>query len=413
MKYDTQITGERIETPAESLYLDADKSTRSRNITIAVIVAVLVLVGGGLYYSGIFSGAGSSEATAAAADDEDKGGQTVTVIVPGSSTVERLINASGTFAARREMPIGVAGEGGQVVRVLAEPGTWVKRGQTLAIIDQAVQVQQIRSQAAQVSVAEADARLAQNQLDRANQLVGRGFISQADVDQRIATRDQTIARVEVAKAQLKELQARTGRLNITAPASGLVLERNIEVGQVVGAGSGVLFRMAGGGEMELRAQLSEGDLSALSTGVSAEVTPTGSDKRFTGQVWQISPVISEQSRQGFARIALPYDPAIRPGGFGSVAITSGVSTSPVLPESAVQSDTKGAYVYIVGKESKVERRDIETGAVNAKGITVLSGLNGDEQVVLFAAGFLNPGETVTPEIRKSEQAASPARKDKS
>ncbi|MEO1045963.1 MAG: efflux RND transporter periplasmic adaptor subunit [Pseudomonadota bacterium] len=402
MKYESDIRGERVETPVENVYLDEARSPRRRNILIAVIIAIAAIIGG-VYY---FVSGGVGDTTVAAADDEQNSSQAVTVIVPGSSTVERVINATGTFAARREMPIGVAGEGGQVMRVLVEPGTWVRRGQTLAVIDQSVQSQQTRSQAAQIAVAEADARLAQNQLDRAKQLVDRGFISQADVDQRTATRDQAIARVEVAKAQLKELQARQGRLNIVAPASGLVLARNIEPGQVVGAGTGVLFRLAAGGEMELRAQLSESDLAGLSNGVTAKVTPTGTDKSFEGQVWQVAPIISEQSRQGIARIALAYDPAIRPGGFGSVAIVSGATNSPVLPESAIQSDTKGAYVYIVGKDNKVERRDIETGGVNASGITITSGLAGDEKVVLYAAGFLNPGETVNPQLRGSEQVAT-------
>ncbi|WP_375198214.1 efflux RND transporter periplasmic adaptor subunit, partial [Sphingobium sp.] len=172
---------------------------------------------------GAKAGAGESESQAPA----------VTVIVPGSGSVERVINATGTLAARREMPIGIAGEGGQVIRVLVQPGDWVRTGQVLAVIDQDVQTQQARSLAAQIEVSQADAVLAQNELDRALQLVGRGFISKADVDRRRATRDAAVARVEVAKAQLREAQARNGRLSIRAPESGLVLERNVEPGQVV------------------------------------------------------------------------------------------------------------------------------------------------------------------------------------
>ena len=201
-----------------------------------------------------------------------------------------MINATGTLAARREMPIGIAGEGGQVVRVLVQPGDWVKSGQVLAIIDQDVQSQQARSLAAQIQVSQADSVLAQNELDRALQLVGRGFISKADVDRRRATRDAAVARVEVAQAQLREAQARNGRLNIRAPEAGLVLERNVEPGQVVGAGSGVLFRMAARGEMELRAQMGEADLASLSVGVRAEVRPVGAGRTFEGQVWQLLPI---------------------------------------------------------------------------------------------------------------------------
>jgi RND family efflux transporter MFP subunit len=160
----------------------------------------------------------------------------------------------------------------------------------------------------------------------------------------------------------------------------------------------VLFRIAKGGEMELLAQLGETDLAALSVGVAAQVTPVGSDKAFTGQVWQLSPVINPQTRQGTARIALPYAPELRPGGFASVAITSGTLVAPVLPESAVLADDKGNYTYVVDKDGKVARRDVKIGSVTQKGLVIASGLNGTERVVVRAAAFLSPGETVKPKL---------------
>jgi len=372
------------------------KKSRRKWWIIAAIVAVIVIVMA-VYF--MQSSASKAEAEAAANDEEGQA-PAVTVIIPGSGNVQRVISATGTLAARRELPVGVAGEGGQVARVLVEQGSWVRQGQVMATIDQSVQSQQARSSSANIEVARADAQLAQQNLDRALQLVERGFISKADVDRLTATRDAATARVRVAQAQLGELNARTRRLNITAPAAGLVLERNVEPGQVVSAGSGVLFKLAKGGEMELRAELSETDLMRLSTGVSAEVTPVGSAQSFAGQVWQVEPVIDPQTRQGVARIALPYNQALRPGGFASAKINSGSSVAPVLPESALQSDDKGSYVYIVGKNNKVERRNIETGIVTANGIAVTKGLNGSERIVLFAAGFLNPGETVRPNIQE-------------
>lgn len=321
---------------------------------------------------------------------------TVTVIAPGRTTVEGTITATGTLAARRELPVGSVGEGGQVVRVLVDAGDWVRQGQVLAVVDRSVQTQQAASAAAQVQVAQADANLAQANLDRALRLVKGGFISKADVDRLTATRDAAVARVRVARAQLGELRARTNRLNIVAPAPGLVLERNAEPGQVVGAGSGVLFRIARGGEMELAARVSEADLAQLAPGVQAEVVPVGTDRAFVGTVWQLDPVIDPQSRQGTARIALPYNLALRPGGFATATIRSGAVVAPMLPESAILSDEKGTYVYIVGKDNKVERRPVETGLVTDKGIAVVEGLSGTERVVLRAGGFLAPGDKVNP-----------------
>ncbi len=298
MNYDT-----RIDTTADGVVpdsfnpldaIDDDERRKRRRMWIGLAIAAVVIIG--LWLLAHRKGPVDDLTTAAGAQTP-----TVTVIAPGRTTVSGRITATGTLAARRELPIGIAGEGGQVVQVLVQPGQWVRRGQVLAVIDRSVQVQQEASQGAQVSVSRADAQLAQANLDRAQKLVARGFISKADIDRLIATRDAAVARVRVASAQLGELQARTQRLNIVAPEAGLVLERKVEPGQVVSSGSGVLFRMAQGGEMEMLAQLSENDLAKISPGVSAEITPVGSTRSFTGQVWQVSPIIDPETRLGRVR----------------------------------------------------------------------------------------------------------------
>jgi RND family efflux transporter MFP subunit len=318
----------------------------------------------------------------------------VSVDTPGRASIAGEITGTGSIAARREMPVASVGEGGQIVSVLVDAGDWVRKGQPLAVIDRSVQVQQAASLSAQVEVAAADARLAQANLDRSLRLVQRGFISKADIDRLTATRDAANARVQVARAQLGETRARNARLNIVAPDAGLVLTRAVEPGQVVTGGSGVLFRIARNGEMEMTARLSEDDLAKLSIGVRAEVTPVGTDHPFTGQVWQLSPVVDQSDRQGVARIALNYAPGLRPGGFATARIASGTVVAPRLPESAILSDDKGSFVYIVGKDDRVARRAIRTGEVSAAGIAVIDGLNGTERVVLRAGGFLNPGDKV-------------------
>jgi len=320
----------------------------------------------------------------------------VTVITPGRINITGKISATGALAARREMPIGSVGEGGQVLSVLVEPGQWVRAGQVLAVVDSSVQSQQAAGLDAQIRVSEADARLAQSNLDRALKLVERGFISKADIDRLTATRDAAVARVSVSRASAAESRARNRRLNIVAPADGLLLSRSVEPGQVVGAGSGVLFRIAKDGQIEMLAKLSEDDLAKIAVGVPVAVTPVGTSRAFDGQVWQISPVVDPQTRLGQARIALTYSPELRPGGFATADITAGSMVAPRLPESAVLSDNRGSYVFIVGAGDKVSRRDIKTGALTSDGIAVLSGLSGTEKVVLRAGAFLADGETVKP-----------------
>ena len=368
-----------------------DRASRRRWVIIGA-VALLALI---IVAAAIMMGGGSGKDQAAAGKGA---GQipTVTVVVPGQSQVARTITASGPLAAKRDQPIGIPGQGGRVVRVLVDAGSWVRAGQVLAIVDRSVQAQQAAQLAAQVEAARANAALAQSNYQRAIALQGRGFVSKAEIDSKKATRDAAYAQVRVAQATLAAQRAEIGRLNVVAPASGLILARDVEVGQVVSPGSGALFRLAEGGQMEMRAQLSQQDLAFVHTGMPASVTPIGSQTNVQGTVWQVAPVIDPQSRLGDVRIAIPYVPAIRPGGFAEARITSGATTAPLLPQSAVLSDDKGNYVYIINGKNEVERRNIQIGTVNDAGVTIASGLSGNEAVVLSAGPFLNPGQKVKP-----------------
>ncbi len=393
MNYETGMIGQE-----ERLALPGAPAPRGKGRIVGIVAMILVAVIAGWLLFGR-----KHEAPKA------QGGEQlplVSVIVPGRQLVDRTVNATGTLAAKREMPVGVAGEGGMITRVLVEPGQWVKAGQVLATVDRSVQAQTAQSLAAQIAVAKSDQDIAQAELDRAQALVDRGFISKADLQRKAATRDAAAARVRVAQAALRETQARNGRLDIRAPAAGLVLTRQAEPGQIVSSGSGVLFRMAMDGQMELRAQVAETDLAGLHVGSRATVTPVGTTQGFPGTVWQLSPIIDPQTRQGTARVQVAYNDAIRPGGFATATIIGGAGQAPLLPNSALQSDEKGSFVYVVGKDDKVERRNVKVGQVFDTGITIASGLDGTERVVQSAGGFLSPGQKVKPLLRAATTKAS-------
>ena len=372
-----------------------DGSRRRRQLVIVGAVAALVLFVIGLAlltsHRSNSNGAGGAAAGASAGQIP-----TVSVVVPGTSQVGRVISASGPLGAKRDQPIGIAGQGGRVIRVLVDAGSWVRAGQVLAVVDRSVQTQQAAQQAAQIAAARAQAELAQSDYDRAIALQSRGFISKADIDAKKAARDAAYAQVKVAQAQLGATRAQMNQLNVLAPVSGLILARNVEVGQIVSPGSGALFRLAEGGQMEMRAQLAQQDLANVHVGMPAQVTPVGSATPVTGTVWQVAPIIDPQSRLGEVRISVPYTPAMRPGGFAEAKITAGTTTAPLLPQSAVLSDDKGNYVYIVNAKNEIERRDIQIGTVSENGVTITSGLSGTEPVVLSAGPFLNPGQKVKP-----------------
>lgn len=367
----------------------AGRLRRWRWPLVALGVLLLALAGWRL-----FGPASAPEAPAAVAPE-------VTVMVPGTTEVTRYVTAPGSMAAKRDEAIGVQGEGGRVIAVLVEAGQQVRRGQVLARIDRSVQTQQAARVAADIRAAEADLALAEADLGRAQALVARGFVSKADIDRRTATRDGARARVAVTKAQLAEINARIAMLDVRAPSDGLVLARNVEAGQVVGPASAALFRVAQGGVLEMRAQVAEQDIAGLKPGMTAEVTPAGSRDTYKGSIWLIDPVIDATSRLGVVRIALPYSPGLRVGAFARARIEAGRGVAPVLPQSAIQVDDKGNFVFVVGKDNKVERRAVTVGTVNEQGVSISKGLTGQEQVVVMAGAFLRAGESISPVLMKA------------
>ena len=401
MNYERKVDVMDSLAGTQSFYEETDGRRNRTRLIVALVLIALALAATWYAFSSSKGGAAGGEGAAGGADAASI--PNITVVIPGRQSVEATISTNGTIAARREMPVGVAGEGGQVVRVLVEPGQWVNAGQPLAIIDRSVQAQQAASLAASIRVAQADADLAQAELTRAAALVSRGFISKADMDRKRATRDAASARVRVAQAQYAEAQARNGRLNIVAPAAGLVLTREVETGQIVGAGSGVLFRMARGGEMEMMAQMAEADLQRVRVGTRATVNPVGTNVQIAGQVWQVSPVVNPDTRQGMVRIAVPYSPALRPGGFADARLVSGTEEAPMLPESAVQSGPEGNFVLVVDNKNQIQRRVVKVGTVTDDGVSIASGLTGNERVVVLAGAFLNVGDKVKPVVQKSSQ----------
>jgi len=370
------------ETAADSLVI----GVRSRRWLVPAIVAAVVVLA--VVSWAVFGRAKPGVKPDAAAVPS------VTVVVPGMTLVAADVTANGSIAARRDAAVGVNGEGGLVTAVLVDAGQTVAKGQLLARIDASVQEQQVKSMAASIRSAKADAALAQSNLDRAVKLVDKGFVSKADVDLKTATRDGMNAKVGVAQAQLGEMSARMARLNVRAPAAGLVLQRSVETGQIVGAGSNNLFRIAEGGILEMRALVAEQDMAALRVGTPAAVRPVSSTTDYHGTVWLIDPVIDSLTRQGVARIALAYAPGLRVGAFATATMAVGAATRPVLPQSAVMVDDAGSFVYIVGGNGKVARRNVKVGSVSAQGMSITAGLTGTEQVVETAGAFLSPGEVV-------------------
>jgi HlyD family secretion protein len=319
----------------------------------------------------------------------------VSVTSPGVSGVTSNVTFTGAISARYDMPIGVDGDAGRIVAIYVEAGDHVKRGQLLAKLDDSVLIPQVNRLAASLEQAKAQAELSAAEYRRAKAVAPAGALSAEDVEKRHATQITDEASVKVVAAQLAEYQARLNRTRVIAPVEGTVLMRKAEVGQIASPGGDALFRIASGGEVEMRGQIAEQDLAVLKTGQQAAVYITGLSKPFEGKVRLLGAVIDPTTRLGEIRVALKPDPVLRPGAFARGSVMVNKAERPVLPQTAVMSDSAGTYVYIVNDKSRVERRNVTVGGTIDSGIIIASGLTGKERIVMTAGGFLRDGERVT------------------
>jgi HlyD family secretion protein len=325
--------------------------------------------------------------------DADAALPLVRVKIPGLSKVTSTVSFTGALAARYDMPIGAEGEGGRITAVLAEVGDRVKKGQVLARLDQSILRPQVARLQASLEEARAQAALSAAEYERARSMDAAGALSVEEIERRRAAAVTDEARSKVAAATLAEAEARLVKTDIRTPEDGVVLTRTAEVGQIASPGQ-ALYRVAGDGEIEMRGLIAERDVAQLAAGQRASIYLTGVSSPFEGKVRLLGAVIDPVTRQGEIRIALAANPALRPGAFARGEVIVSHAERPVLPQTAVLSDSRGTYVYVLSRGNSVERRPVRIAKALEDGIVIADGLTGKERIVTTAGAFLHEGERV-------------------
>src|SRR5580658_842489 len=321
---------------------------------------------------------------------------TVSVAQVAVSSVPTTVSITGTIEARYDTPIGIDGDAGRVASILVEAGDHVKRGQVLARLDVSILEPQVANLEAALEQARAEAELADAEYRRAQAVGASGALSAEETQRRRSAGVTAAAKVKVAAAQLAEARARLARAEVRAPSDGMILTRNVEVGQTATPGGEALFRLSEGGEIELRGQVAEQDLPLLKVGQQVSVHLTGISQVYPGHVRLLGAVIDPQTRLGTVRVSLTPDPNLRPGAFARADVTISSAERVVLPQTAVLTDDKGSYVYIVNAQNKVERRSVRVSGIVQNGVTITDGVGAQDQVVATAGAFLQQGELVKP-----------------
>jgi RND family efflux transporter MFP subunit len=346
----------------------------------------------------------------------------VTVARVSPADFTETVLATGSLVAREEILVVPEVEGLRITEVLADEGQRVEKGQVLArLVSDTLDAQLAQNDAAlartaaaiaqaKSSIVQAEARLVEsrNALERAKPLRQSGHLTEAVYDQReqaartaeaqlAAARDGLrVAEAERAQveAQRRELTWRRGRVEVRAPADGIISRRMARVGGYAAGAAEPLFRIVAKGELELDAEVVETRLAAIAAGQEARVAVAGLGE-VAGTVRLVSPEVDKATRLGRVRIFLGDNPGLRVGAFARANIATAASSGLAVPASAVLYGPDGPTVQVV-RGDRVETRSIKTGLAANALVEVRGGLADGDLIVARAGTFLRDGDTVRP-----------------
>ena len=345
---------------------------------------------------------GLAACAAKAPPSQQQAARAVTVVRVEMRPIAGGVVTSGVLTPRNQVSISPDLAGYRVSKLYVDEGSWVKAGQPLAEMDASILRAQLAQQVALENEQQANAAEREKEAARVRGLDNQGVIAEEALQQRFFAASSAKASVAASAASVKEMQTRLAHLTVRAPVSGLVIQRNVNLGDISGGATTAWFVMAEGGEIELNADVAEADFDKMSPGVRAKVT-LANDTKVDGVVRLVSPRVDSNTRLGKVRITLPVRPDIRSGGFARASFTDLTRAAPALPETAVRYDANGASVMIVGADGKVSQVPVRTGDRGGGYVEILSGPPVGSVVVAKAGAQLLAGDYVKPDWAASGQ----------
>jgi len=290
---------------------------------------------------------------------------------------------------------------GRVVEVRAKLGDKVAAGQVLLSLESA----DLGAAYSDFVKAESDFQLSKRNYELANDLYETKAMSKKDLVQ--AENDFLKAQAEFRRTRERLLALRvpaeeldkprterliTSRFDLKSPLAGTVVERNVTVGQMVGADpTQVLYTIADLNELQVVAEVYERDLSRVSKGVAVTVTVEAyPDETFSGTIVYVGDVVDPTTRTIKVRCNVTNrDLKLKPEMFARVRLRVG-SSRPVLalPKEAVIEVGGQAYVFVQAADGRYVRRPVVTGTMSGDTIQIREGLQSGERVVVKGALLL-------------------------
>ena len=363
---------------------------------LAAVVVVAVFVG--LLVSGILERVHASAALRT--ETGEMAVPTISVVSPQRAALLQEIVLPGNVQPYVTAPI-YSRTNGYLQAWYFDIGAHVKKGQLLAVIATPEVDQQLGQSRSNLSTAEANLRLAEITKDRYEGLLKSHAVAQQDVDNAVGTYNANKSIVEADQANVKQLEAMQSFEKIYAPFDGIITARNTDVGALVDSGSGGgvktdLFHLSQVDRLRVYVNVPEQYSQATTSGLTAELTLAEfPGTTFTGKLVRTAEAINFETRTLLAEVDVANPSGkLFSGSYAQVHFKiPGKNSTYILPVDTLLFRKEGLRVAVV-KDSKAQLQPVTPGRDFGDTIEIISGLQGNESVIVSPPDSVVNGEKV-------------------
>lgn len=323
--------------------------------------------------------------------------QYVSVVTPHASAASETVLPA-TLRGAVESPI-YARATGYLLHRYVDIGARVKSGQLLADLDTPEIDQELAQAIAQRNQINASLGLAKSSLERWQQLRQRDAVSQQELDERQSAYTQGMANLAAADANVKRLQQLESFKRIVAPFDGVITQRNVDVGDLIDAGSGnsrALFSLAQTDPLRVYVQVPQAYAQGVAVGQPVVVTQAELPGRhFHGTITHVSGAIDVATRSLQIEAALPNpDGELRPGAYVQLALPNTTQAHLSVPANALLFRAEGPRVAVVDDRGIVHLNKIVIARDLGQTLELADGVSATDRVIVNPSDSIDDGDLV-------------------
>lgn len=356
-----------------------------------------------------------AEATALAADARKKGTHYAIVTHAEAGGAGQTIALPGTLLGQIESPISSRASG-YVLRWTRDIGSSVKKGELLAEISSPETEQQIRQAVAAREQAVSAANLAKVTLERWKGLLDQRAVSQQEYDERRSAYEQAIANVGALEANIQRLKELLGFARILAPFDGVITRRNVNVGDLVEAGtssSRPLFVLTQISTLRVYIYVPQAYSNGISAGQTVSLRQAElPGQKFDAKIVRTARAIDPASRSLQVEISVQNPGgSLLPGAYVEVSLPANHRAGLVVPVNTLLLRGEGPRIAVVDDKGYVKLNPVELGKDFGSKVEILSGITVTDRLVLNPGDGLSDGDRLEI-IEKKDNLKDKNEKDK-